>query len=383
VIVVDKNYTTKKPEESTMQTHLEESLQRDIDRIRKNVLQMANHAEMALNDCVKACIEFNRQLAYAVILRDQYIDEKEKEIDRLCLEFIVRQQPVAMPMRFTYSTIKINLEIERVGDYAESIARHILKLKEKPSETIKEGIVEIANLSIAMFHDAIRAFVEQDAELAKKNIVIEDAVDTLRRNLNATLVKQLLDQKITYDVFDPLMSIIKRFERVSDQARNICMEILYMCTGEYVKHPGAEAFRVLFIDDHNKCRSQMAEAIALSLNQPRFIFNSAGVDPQPIDRSTIDFMKKKGIDLTRTVPKGMHQIPNIDHYQVIVALSPDAHKMFPQQPRKTIFLDWPIDDPSANTGSPMEKENSFESTYQFISSQVQDLVKAIIGTEIN
>lgn len=366
-----------------MQTHLEESLQRGIDRIKQNVLQMANRAEMALHDCVKASIEFDRELAYAVILRDQYIDEKEKEIDRLCLEFIVRQQPVALPMRFAYSTIKINLEIERVGDYAESIARHILKLKGKPTETIKNGIVDIADLSITMFHDSIQAFLTQDAELAKKNIAIEDVVDTLRRDQNATLIKQLLDQKITYDVFDPLMSIVKRFERVSDQARNICMEILYMCTGEYVKHPGAEAFRLLFIDDHNKCRSQMAEAIALSLNQPRFIFNSAGAKPQPMDRSTIEFMKKKGVDLTRVVPKGIHQIPNLDHYQVIVALSPNAHKMFPQQPRKTIFLDWSIDDPSEKTGSAQEIEACYESTYQFLLSQVQDLVKAIIGTEIN
>ncbi len=365
-----------------MQTHLEESFQRDIDRIRQNVIQMANHAEKALQDSVKSCIEFNRQLAYAIILRDQYIDEKEKEIDRLCLEFIVRQQPVAMPMRFAYSTIKINLEIERVGDYAESIARHILKLKEKPSDAIKNGIVEIANLSITMFHDSIQAFIDQDPEKAKKNIEIEDAVDNLRRILNSNLVDQLTKHNITYDIFDPLMSIIKRFERVSDQARNICMEILYMCTGEYVKHPGAEAFRVLFIDDHNSCRSQMAESIASALNQPRFIFNSAGLDPQPIDRFTIDFMKEKGFDISRVAPRALHQIPNLDHYQVIVALTPNAHKMFPQRPRKTIFLDWPIDDPSSYKNSIELSRKAFEETFQFIKIQVEDLVKAIIVTEI-
>ena len=65
-----------------MQTHLEESLQRDIDRIRRNVVVMAGYAETALQNCVKACVNYNRQLAYAVIMRDQFIDEKEKEIDR-------------------------------------------------------------------------------------------------------------------------------------------------------------------------------------------------------------------------------------------------------------------------------------------------------------
>ena len=363
-----------------MQTHLEESLQRDIDRIRKNVVQMANLAETALQSCITAYVDQNRQLAYAVILRDQYIDEKEKEIDRLCLEFIVRQQPVAAPLRFAYSTIKINLEIERVGDYSESIARQVLKLQDKPAANIQAGIVEIATLSISMFHDAIRAFVEQDAELAKKNISIEAAVDKMRQKLNSDLIQLLLESKITYDVFDPIMLIIKRFERVSDQARNICMEILYMITGEYAKHPGAEAFRVLFLDDHNHCRSQIAEAIANAENQSRFVFTSAGVNPQPVDRDTIAFMQTKGFDISRTVPKSIHQIPNLDHYQVIVALSPNAYSLFPQRPRKTIFLDWPVDDPSA-TPSRGENSAAYEAVYTYIQHQVKDLINAIIGTE--
>ncbi len=83
-----------------MALHLEESRQRDIDRIRGKVTEMAGLGEKALWDSVKALKERNRQLAYAVILRDQYIDELEKEVDRLCLEFIVRQQPVASQLRF-------------------------------------------------------------------------------------------------------------------------------------------------------------------------------------------------------------------------------------------------------------------------------------------
>ncbi|HEX7510403.1 MAG TPA: phosphate signaling complex protein PhoU [Chitinivibrionales bacterium] len=366
-----------------MQTYLEESLQRDIDRIHAKVTEMANLAEAALQSCVKACTEFNRQLAYAVILRDQFIDEKEKEIDRLCLEFLVRQQPVALPMRFAYSTIKINLEIERVGDYAESIARHILKLKEKPNPELCNGIVEIADLSIAMFHDSIRAFVEQDVELAKTNIQIEEAVDNLRRTLNGNLVEQLTRHAISYEEFDPITGIIKRFERVSDQARNICMEVLYMCTGEYVKHPGAEAVRIIFIDDNNRCRGLMAEAIASALKEPRFIFNSVGIDPQPVDRATIDFMKSKGFDLSRAVPKAIHQIPNMEHYQVIVALSPAAHKVFPQRPRKAIFLDWQVEDPSLNQGGPEDQNKAYEETFQFLKDQLSDLVKAVKGAEVN
>lgn len=366
-----------------MTTHLEESLERDIERIRQNVREMAALAERALKDAVKALVDKDRQLAYAVILRDQYVDEKEKEIDRLCLEFLVRQQPVAGTLRFVYSTIKINLELERVGDYAESIARQLLRLSaQSRGEIPTEGILELAGLSIPMLHDAADAFVRQDPELAKKTIAVEPTVDILFSKLNADLFGLFHERKIPLEIMDPLMNMGRRLERVSDQARNICMEVLYMCTGEYAKHSGAEAFRVLFVDEHNSCCSQMAEAIAQSLNQPKFIFYSAGLEPRPIDPATLQFMKEKGFDLSRTTPKALFQVPYIDHYQVIATLAKEAAKAFPQHPRKMVYLDWAVSDPSRVKGTPEQVEQAYEAAFQFITSQVRDLVEAILGNKI-
>ena len=367
-----------------MATRLEESLERDIDRIRHEVREMSGLAERALRDCVSALQGGSRQQAYAVILRDQYIDEKEKAIDRLCLEFLVRQQPVGVHLRLAYSTIKVNLELERVGDYAESIARHILRLSGLPSvpEPIRERIVEMAAIAIPMLHDSVEAFVTQDPELAKKVIVSEEAVDALLGNLVAELIAALHESKILPEMMEPLATIGRRFERVADQARNVSMETLYMCTGEYAKHPGAETFRVLFVGQHNACRSQMAEAIALSLGQPRFIFSSAGLDPQAIDARTLAFMKEKGLDISRTAPKAIYQVPNLDHYQVIVGVAREAQQAFPRSPRKMVYIDWSIDDPSAVQGSPEEVRQAYEATYRFLSSHVRDLVGAVLGVRI-
>ena len=176
-----------------MPTRLEESLERDIERIRQQVLEMESLAERALKDCVAALQEGNRQQAYAVILRDQYIDEKEKEIDRLCLEFLVRQQPVGLHLRLAYSTIKINLELERVGDYAESVARQILSLSsfQSPPAPLRERLVEMANLAIPMLHDSIEAFVRQDPTIARGVILSEPAVDALLSKLNHEVVEAL------------------------------------------------------------------------------------------------------------------------------------------------------------------------------------------------
>jgi phosphate transport system protein len=180
----------KDPErDCSMPTHLEETLQRDIDENPRELVAMAGLAEQALRDCLKALLENNRQLAYAVILRDQFIDGKEKELDQLCQRFLARQQPVASILRFVYSSIKVNLELERVGDYAESIARQFLKLSQSPVAFPRERFVQIAQLSIPMLHDAIQAFVGQDEALARKTIEIEEAVDVIKSELNRDLVE--------------------------------------------------------------------------------------------------------------------------------------------------------------------------------------------------
>lgn len=358
-------------------------MQREVDRIRAKLTEMSDLGEKALRDCVTALADRNRQTAFAVILRDQYIDELEREVDRLCLEFIVRQQPVAGLLRFAYATIKINLELERVGDYAESIARQSLKLLELGVPFPIDRIEEIANLSIPMLRDATQAFVNQDAELARQTIEIEPAVDLLKSKLNKYLIALFREDKLPFEALNPLVMISRRFERVSDQARNICMETLYMCTGEYVKHAGTEAFRVLFVDHHNSCRSLMAEAIAQSLNQPKFIFTSAGLEPLPIAPATVNYMNEKGLDLSRMVPKAIAQVPNLDHYHVIVGLAPEARKAFPQKPRKVVFLDWSVNDPSEVQGTDAEIAAAYEGTYQVIHEHIKDLVEAILGDSTN
>jgi protein-tyrosine-phosphatase len=155
-----------------------------------------------------------------------------------------------------------------------------------------------------------------------------------------------------------------------------------MCTGEYAKHPGSQTFRILFVDDHNSCRSQMAEAIALGLKQPKFIFSSAGIEPKPIDAATLEFMKTKGFDLSRKAPKALNQIPNFDYYQVIVILSKEAYQIYSKITQKIIILDWIIDNPSQMEGPQEKVQAAYEETFQFIQRQVHDLIEAIIGNNI-
>jgi protein-tyrosine-phosphatase len=96
----------------------------------------------------------------------------------------------------------------------------------------------------------------------------------------------------------------------------------------------------------------------------------------------IAFMKEKGFDTSRMAPKAIHQVPNLDHYQVIVGVAHEAQQAFPRSPRKMVYVDWSIDDPSRVQGSPEEVREAYEATFRFLSSHVRDLVGAVLGIRI-
>src|SRR3954462_10482741 len=129
-------------------SHYETSLQRDLDRLSARLTEMAGRTEQSLRDVLTALMTCDRQLAYSIIRRDTFIDALDREIDRLCLEFIIRQQPVGFHLRFAAAVIKVNLDLERVGDYARSIAKQVLKLSSMGHPPVPESYRQIADRAV-------------------------------------------------------------------------------------------------------------------------------------------------------------------------------------------------------------------------------------------
>lgn len=360
---------------------LEQALQRDLDRIRARLAEMAGLGQQAVLEGLTALGQRNRQLAYAVIIRDQRIDELEKEIDRLCLEFLVQQQPAASLLRFVYSAIKVNAELERVGDYAESIARQALKLMALELGLPLDRFQAIAELSVGMLRDAVQAFLNQDAELARKTMAVEPTVDELKSALNKDLVGWFKNNQLPLEALNACMMIARRLERVSDQAKNICVEALYAATGESVKHPGADVIRVLFVDRDNGCLSQMAEAIGTALGRPEFLFSSAGLTARPLDDQTVRFLAQKGLAPSRS-PKTVEQIPNLEFYHTIVCLGPGVRSQLRLPRFKRVELEWEVSDPTGRNGSQADVQAAYETAYATLQGHIQDLIQAVLGTEM-
>lgn len=362
-----------------MPSHYEASLQNDLDRLRSKLTEMAGRTGQSLRDCSVALMAGNRQLAYSIILRDTFIDALDREIDRLCLEFIVRQQPAGLHLRFAAAAIKINLELERVGDYAKSIAKQSLKLSRLGELVVPESFQAIADRTIPLVSEALSAFTSQDVEKAHRVIASTADIDRMRSKISEELFAARHAGNIPLEAYDPLINIARRFERVADQAKNIAQETVYMVTGEYTKHGRGAVLRVLLIDGANAGASQMAESIGQAIGDSRFVFSSAGMEPKAVDRGLVEFMTTKGFDLSGAKSRHVDQVPNLDYYQVFIALTPEAVAAFPPPNTKTVNLEWTLPDPAA--GERLGTAAAYQETWDFLQTHIHDLVQALLGEQ--
>ncbi len=360
-------------------SHYETSLQHDLTRLHTKLTEMAGRTELSLRDGIAALMAGDRQVAYSIILRDTFIDALDREIDRLCLEFIIRHQPVGLHLRFAAAAMKINLELERVGDYAKSIARQSLKLSRLGAPLAPASFRGIAERVIPLVQEAVEAFGAHDADRARRMIGAAEAAEQMRSQISEELFAARQAGTIPLEAYDPLINIARRFERAADQAKNIGQETIYMVTGEYAKHERGTVLRVLFIDGANAGGSQMAEAIGQSLGDSRFIFSSAGLEPKALDRGLVEFMSAHGIDLSRAKTRSVEQVPNLEHYQVFIALTPAARRAFPPTHAKTVNLEWILPDPAA--GERLGTAAAYEETWNFLRMHITDLVQALLGEQ--
>jgi len=219
-------------------------------------------------------------------------------------------------------------------------------------------------------------------ELARNAIAIEDEVDGLKSLINAELFQLRQENKLPLEALTPLMTIARRFERVADHGQNICEQVIYMATGENTRHSGGDVWRMVFIDDDNSALSQMAEAIGNSLNQPEFVFSSAGLVVGQVDAEVIRFLAKKGIDANRASTHAVEQVPNIEFAQVLVALTRRAKRAFSIAP-KAVCLDWSgVSDSFADAASRPAQERC-EDAYNYLEQNISALCSAVLADKLD
>jgi phosphate transport system protein len=210
--------------------------QQSLDDLKERLLVMAGMAEQAIQRAIEAYRTRDISICDLVDHGEQAIDRFEREIDQMALDLLAMEQPMAIDLRFILSVIKINADLERVGDAASSISDRVRDLQAFPVVDLPVDIPRMASLAAAMVRKALQAFIEADAELAESVLLLDDNVDRLNEGAYFALSSQMKSQpELTPQALNALM-ISRSLERVADHATNIAEDVIFWVRGADVRH---------------------------------------------------------------------------------------------------------------------------------------------------
>ena len=210
--------------------------QGELDQLKARLLVMAGQAEEQVRSAVRALIEHDRDLAERVFLGDRVINALDLEIDERCLKLLALRQPVATDLRVIVSGVKINRDLERVGDFAVNVAEAALRYMEHPPVKPLIDIPRMADLAQGMLRDALNAYVALDMAQAREVIERDDVLDALRGQVFRELLSFIVGNPATTEPALDLILISRHLERIGDHATNIAEEVIFIASGQAVRH---------------------------------------------------------------------------------------------------------------------------------------------------
>jgi len=210
--------------------------QREIEKLKKLILSLGAMVEEEVRMAIKAIELKDAGIAKKIINDDHNIDEMEVEIEEECLKVLALHQPVAVDLRFLIAVIKINNDLERIGDEAVNIAERVESLAKRKTAGFTYDYSEMAEKAEDMLKKSLDALVNLDVDLAFKVLIKDDEVDDIQKNVYQ-LTKQAIGEHSDDVKFLINQYLISRhLERIADHATNIAEEVIYLIEGEIVRH---------------------------------------------------------------------------------------------------------------------------------------------------
>ncbi len=206
--------------------------------LKHRLVEMATLVQNVVSSAIRSLATGDGELARKTILEDEKVDRIEVEIDELVLKLLALQQPMAIDLRFLVTALKINNDLERMGDQAVNIAQNVVMLKDfEPSEI--ERIVDfdsMENAVLQMVQHTIEAFTSGDVELAQNVIDRDDEVDEMNRQTIKQIARHLRTHADEADQCMALLLVTRNLERIADLSTNIAEDVVYYIEGKVIKH---------------------------------------------------------------------------------------------------------------------------------------------------
>ena len=215
---------------------MKEHFSEQLEDLRRQLIFMGSEVEKQIRSAVTAVVEANIQLAHEVVERDAQIDALENQIEENTIKLIALQQPVAIDLRFLVSVLKINNDLERIGDHAENIAEAAERLGGTRNAKPKVDLPHMADLAMAMLKDSLTAFIDRNPELARDVIRRDDALDERTASIIRELLTYMAENPALISRCIEILSIARNLERVGDLATNIAEDTIFITEARLVKH---------------------------------------------------------------------------------------------------------------------------------------------------
>jgi phosphate transport system protein len=209
---------------------------RQIDQLKGRIIAVASKAETGFLQAIKATVERDATLARTVIDGDEEIDQLEVDVEEECLKLLALYQPVATDLRFIVSVLKINNDLERVGDLAVNIAERAVFLTGEEALPVGIDFDRMARLTRGMLAQSIEALVAADTDRARRVIAADDEVDRMNREIYEQVKANMRRRPEAIERLIHYLAIARHLERIADHATNIAEDVIYMVEGEIVRH---------------------------------------------------------------------------------------------------------------------------------------------------
>jgi phosphate transport system protein len=213
----------------------------EIEKLKKKILHLSSVVQEAVEKAVEALQQRDIKLAEEVIEGDIAIDRMEVDSEEECLKVLALHQPVAGDLRFIVAILKINSDLERIGDFAVHISDKAIHLAQQDTVKVPEEFYEMARKSQAMLKKSIDALVNLDADLARSVSLSDDEVDELNRRISDQAKAEIRIHPANLDPLTNLLSVSRSIERIADHVTNIAEDVIYMVEGEIVRHKARDA----------------------------------------------------------------------------------------------------------------------------------------------
>jgi phosphate transport system protein len=208
-----------------------ERFKRQLSELREDLLRLGNQVEHALERAMRSLETWNTSLAAQVIDDDNEIDTARRNAEEQVITLIATQQPVAADLRLLGAVFAISSELERIGDYASSIARRLKRMTTRPMLVTPPGAMyEMASLSQKMLNTSLEAFLRQDTDMAHSLSELDNRVDELEDRLRGELIDQARKDPQRIEAVLDMLDIVHALERAADRATNIAERIIYLET---------------------------------------------------------------------------------------------------------------------------------------------------------